>query len=105
MTPELTPQEIEQISREAERILKLAYVRHTTEVNPDDNWADWETCKKDGTVEMVLEAMTKQVTSALLKHKAEIQAYREALKYIADWDSFRDHPIGKKAVKTLNQFK
>lgn len=52
-----------------EAVLKATYDRYRTEVIPDENWADWEQCKNDGTVAMVLEAMESY--SAILRKERD----------------------------------
>lgn len=40
-----------------EEVLKDVYEHHKNNVLPDENWASWEQCKKDGTIYMVVSAM------------------------------------------------
>lgn len=46
------------VLKSMEQVLKDVYEKHRTVVNPDDNWATWETCVEDGTVNVCYEAMS-----------------------------------------------
>jgi hypothetical protein len=41
-----------------------------------------------------------EINAAIIKAAPEML---EALKYIAGWDSFRDHPLGRRAINCLKE--
>jgi hypothetical protein len=73
MTPKLTPQEIEAINREAETEYPDILIEERGSVEL------WEMYEFNDMQEYKREAYAVALTSERLKHKAEIQAYREAL--------------------------
>lgn len=81
MTPELTKQEIEQITREAEDYAKTQYVwplnKHGEKMIQPVGHINPPFYKKQ--TAPLVKAYIAAATSSLLKHKAEIQAYRYAL--------------------------
>lgn len=104
MTPELTPQEIEQINKEAEEIYPdvLINERGIMELWEMHEHNDIQGCKR--------EAYIAALTSERLKLKAEIQAYMTALEEVevllrgepSEENACEAHQI---VLKTLNQFK
>jgi hypothetical protein len=53
------PEEVKPVLKSMEQVLKDAYTYHREVVKPDDKWATWEECVKDGTVNVCYQAMSE----------------------------------------------
>jgi hypothetical protein len=112
--PELTPQEIDEINREAEEYAKSQYVwplnKHGEKMTQMVGQVNPPFFRKQ--IEPIKKHYAAAITSERLKHRAEIQAYRDGLNKIIDLYPNTEskaiialNDMRQTAFDTLNQFK